>query len=162
MRTAYWDTKQLLSGEESSRDCMVVFWLDYRPALRFIRRNLAPMGGVVKAGSKLLVHPWAVHRLLNRTGRCPQCRRHWDDKLALQELHENERKAEEIPQFSIGGLRDGLRWREKFNELVPEGGEKVTFEDIKPRMSIFGDPRTWEPEEEEKPEPRKWKLGRVS
>ncbi len=46
-----------------------------------------------------------------------------------------------------------MRWREKFNELVPEGGEKVTFEDIKPRMSIFGDPRTWEPEEEKQPDP---------
>ena len=46
-----------------------------------------------------------------------------------------------------------MRWREKFNELVPEGGEEVTFEDIKPRMSIFGDPRTWEPEEEKQPDP---------
>ncbi len=33
------------------------------------------------------------------------------------------------------------------------GGEKVTFEDIKPRMSIFGDRRTWEPEEEKQPDP---------
>jgi len=46
-----------------------------------------------------------------------------------------------------------LRWREKFNELVPEGEKKFTFEDIKPRMSIFGDPRTWEPEEEKQPDP---------
>ncbi len=36
---------------------------------------------------------------------------------------------------------------------MPEGGKQFTFEDVKPRMSIFGDPRTWEPEEEKQSDP---------
>ncbi len=36
---------------------------------------------------------------------------------------------------------------------MPEGGKQFTFKDVKPRMSIFGDPRTWEPEEEKKSDP---------
>ncbi len=31
-----------------------------------------------------------------------------------------------------------MRWREKFNELVPEGEKKFTFDDVKRRPSIFG------------------------
>jgi hypothetical protein len=74
------------------RDIQVIFWLQYRPALRFIRRYFTPMGGVVKAGKRLLIHPWAVKRFLNMVGRCPECGRHWDDKPVLQELQENERE----------------------------------------------------------------------
>ncbi len=73
------------------RDIEVIFFMHYRPALRFIHRYLGPMGGVVKKGKRVLVHPWAVQRLLNLVGRCPQCGRHWDDKLVLQELQENQR-----------------------------------------------------------------------
>ena len=46
----------------------------------------------MKVGKQVLVHQWAVNRLLNTsTGRCPSCGRHWDDKLVLQELQDNER-----------------------------------------------------------------------
>ncbi len=31
-----------------------------------------------------------------------------------------------------------MRWREKLNELVPEGEKKFIFEDVKRRPSIFG------------------------
>jgi hypothetical protein len=75
----------------TARDIMLIFWLSYRPALRFIHRYLAPIGGVVKLGKQVLVHPFAVQRLLNTVGRCPQCGRHWDDKLVLQELQDNQR-----------------------------------------------------------------------
>jgi len=78
----------------------------------------------------VLVHQWAVHRLLNLVGLCPQCGRHWDDKLVLQELQEKEQKAEEVPQFSTGGLRGGLDYREALNELREEGSEKVTLKDV--------------------------------
>ena len=37
-----------------------------------------------------------------------------------------------------GGRRDGLRWREKLNELVREGEKKFIFEDVKRRPAIFG------------------------
>ncbi len=32
-----------------------------------------------------------------------------------------------------------MRWREKLNELVPEGEKKFIFEDVKRRPSIFGE-----------------------
>ncbi len=34
---------------------------------------------------------------------------------------------------------------------MPEGGKQFTFEDVKPPTSIFGDPTTWEPEEQPDP-----------
>ena len=75
----------------TARDIMVIFLLNYRPALRFIHRYLGPIGGVVKVGKQVLVHQWAVHRLLNTVGRCGHCGRHFDDKLVLQELQENQK-----------------------------------------------------------------------
>ncbi len=48
----------------------------------------------------------------------------------LQELQEKEQKAEEVPQFSTGGLRGGLDYREALNELREEGSEKVTLKDV--------------------------------
>ena len=97
----------------------------------------------------MLVHQWAVHRLLNLVGLCPQCGRHWDDKLVLQELQEKEQKAEEVPQFSTGGLRGGLDYREALNELREEGSEKVTLKDVsgkglpRPKKNRT-DPRSYE------------------
>ncbi len=102
----------------------------------------------MKVGKRLLIHQWAVNRLLNTTGLCPQCGRHWDDKLVLQELQENERKAEEVPHFSTGGLRGGLDCREALNELREEGSEKVTLKDVSgkglPRPKKRTDPRSYE------------------
>ncbi|MEE8114705.1 MAG: hypothetical protein V3T23_10160, partial [Nitrososphaerales archaeon] len=53
------------------------------------------------------------------------------------------------PLVSTPGLQGGLKLREEMRAL----GADVDFEDIKPRMSMFGDPRTWEPEEEKQPDP---------
>ncbi len=73
------------------REIQLIFYMHYCPTLRFKHENLTPMGGVVKVGKQVLVHQWAVHRLLNTVGRCGHCGRHFDDKLVLQELQENQR-----------------------------------------------------------------------
>jgi len=62
------------------QDLQLVFKLDYRPCLRLIRRYIRPLGGTVKLGVRLYIHPWAVNRLLNQVGRCPECGKRWDGK----------------------------------------------------------------------------------
>ena len=128
------------------QDLQLVFKLDYHPCLRLIRRYIRPLGGTLKLGVRLYIYPWAVNRLLNQVGRCPECGRHWDDELALKEL-KGELEQSTTPLVSTPGLQGGLKLREEMRAL----GADVDFEDIKPRMSMFGDPSTCEPEEQPDP-----------
>ncbi len=54
-------------------DIQVMFKLPKRSAQRLIRRHLVPMGAVVRVGSKYLIQPWGLYRLLNPNGRCAYC-----------------------------------------------------------------------------------------
>ena len=86
------------------------------------------MGAVVKIGQRNHIHVWGVQRLLNMVGRCADCGRHWDDKLALAEL-----KGEITPEsVKLGtfGIQGGLAVKEKINKMLPKG-EKITFADLK-------------------------------
>ena len=57
------------------RQIQALFHLPMRSAQRFIVRYLIPLGAVVKMGSKYLVQPWGLVRLLNPDGRCVYCGR---------------------------------------------------------------------------------------
>ena len=58
-----------------------IFRLSYGAALRFIRRNLRPLGAVSytgeHGGGRVLVHSWGVLKLLGMEERCPCCNRGW-------------------------------------------------------------------------------------
>jgi len=57
------------------RQIQAIFDLPMVSAQRFIKRYLVPMGAVVMVGTKYLVQPWGIWRLLNPDGRCVYCGR---------------------------------------------------------------------------------------
>jgi hypothetical protein len=64
----------------TAREIGGIFRLSYGGTLRFIRRNLRPLGAVSYTGEKggrVLVHSWGVLKLLDMDERCPCCNRPW-------------------------------------------------------------------------------------
>ncbi len=55
------------------RNIQALFQLSARAAQRLIKRHLVPMGAVVKVGSKYMIQPWGVYKLLNPNLRCAYC-----------------------------------------------------------------------------------------
>jgi hypothetical protein len=58
-------------------EVMALTRLNYRPCLRFLKREIEPLGGVVKtAGQRgnILVHRWAILKFLKvDPTKCPGC-----------------------------------------------------------------------------------------
>ena len=62
------------------RDCQLAFEMDLQPMRKFINEHIRPIpGAVVKVGRKIYIMAWAVQRLFQQTGRCPECGTYWKD-----------------------------------------------------------------------------------
>ena len=106
-----------------------ILGLKKRSVQRIVTRYFKPIGGVIKIGQRNHIFVWAVMRLLGQVGRCADCGRHWDDKLALAEL-----TGETVPEpvkISTTGVQGGLVKLNKINKELPEGVDRYTFADVK-------------------------------
>ncbi len=93
------------------REIQVLFRLSKRSAQRFVKDYLIPMGAVIQIGSKYLIQPWGVYRLLHPNGRCSYCGRG------------GEGECEMLPKYSISSRSDTKRL-EKYKASKRKGPER--------------------------------------
>jgi hypothetical protein len=73
--------RRTLPDQLTVRELQGILCRSYGATLRYIRRNLKPMGAVsytgANGGGHLLIAGWGVAKVLNMDERCPGCGKPW-------------------------------------------------------------------------------------